>query len=97
MNNKIIEIFALRYSANINLQPDRGRFDTYSRSMDYYDNDRSTVEISLTMQAFKYMVETDIRAEEDYQKIKQEARIRRHYPAVADAYDKYKMLLELCK
>ena len=43
------------------------------------------------------MVEMDYHAEEEYQKRREEARIRRQYPAVADAYHKYKMLLELCK
>lgn len=97
MSNKMIEDFAQRYGCRINYQQGRNSFHTISGSREYYNKENSIVEIELSMLAFKYMVETDIRAEEDYQKIKEEARIRRQYPAVADAYHKYKMLLELCK
>jgi hypothetical protein len=49
------------------------------------------------MQAYEHMVKMNYQAEEDYQKSREEERIRKQYPAVADAYQKYKMLLELCK
>ena len=96
MNNKIIETFAQRYSANITYNHTRNNFDTYARSMGYYD-DMSTVDINLSRPAFEHMVKMDYHAEEEYQKSREEARIRMQYPSVADAYSKYKMLLELCK
>ena len=96
MNNRIIEIFARRYSATITYNHTRNNFDTYARSMDYYDG-RSTVDINLSLPAFDHMVKMDNQAEEEYENRREEARIRMQYPAVADAYHKYKMLLELCK
>jgi NH3-dependent NAD+ synthetase len=96
MNNKIIENFAEKYGANINYNHTRNNFDTYARSMDYYDG-RSTVDIELSFPAFEHLVKMDNQAEEEYQKHREEARIRMQYPSVADAYHKYKMLLELCK
>ena len=101
MNNRIIKDFAQRYGARLNFQQDSSMFtttfNTYSGSMDHYDNDRSRVDIELPLRAFEHMVKMDKQAEEDYQKYKEEARIRKEYPAVADAYNKYKMMLELCK
>jgi len=97
MSNKMIEDFAQRYDCRINYKQGRNSFHTMRGSMMYDNYENSLVEIELSRQAFKYMVEMDTRAEEDYQKSKEEARIRRQYPSVADAYDKYKMLLELCK
>ena len=96
MNEKMIQEFAHRYGARIDLQQGRGTVHTYARSMGYYD-DMSTVDINLSRPAFEHMVKMDYHAEEEYQKSREEARIRRQCPAVADAYDKYKMLLELCK
>jgi len=97
MNNKMIEDFAQRYGARIDYQHRTSTIHTYSRAIDYYDNSRSIVDIELSMQAFEYMVEMDSKAMEDYQKYRKEAYIRKQYPAVAKAYDQYKMLLELYK
>ena len=96
MNEKMIQEFAHRYGARIDLQQGRGTVHTYARSMDYYD-DRKTVDIELSRIGFEHLVQLDHEAEVDYQARKEEAIIRKNYPAVADAYSKYKMLLELCK
>ena len=96
MNEKMIHEFAHRYGARIDLQQGRGTVHTYARSMDYYD-DRKTVDIELSRIGFEHLVQLDHEAEVDYQARKEEAIIRKNYPAVADAYSKYKMLLELCK
>jgi hypothetical protein len=97
MSNKMIEDFAQRYGCRINYQQGRNSFHTISGSREYYNKENSIVEIELPRVAFNHMVEMDCHAEEEYQKRREEARIRRQYPAVADAYHKYKMLLELCK
>ena len=97
MINNIFEDFAQRYGAIINYTQGRGRVDTNCRSIEYYDNSKSTVDITLPMQAYEHMVKMNYQAEENYQKSREEERIRKQYPAVADAYQKYKMLLELCK
>lgn len=103
MNTRTIEDFAQRYGAKIDLRQDRissynymGTASDYLNTR-YYDTDRNNVEISLSMRSFEHLLEMDNQAEEEYQKHREEARIRMQYPAVADAYHKYKMLLELCK
>ena len=92
----MIENFAVKYGAMINYNHTRNKFDTYTRSIDYYDG-RSTVDIELSFPEFEHMVKMDNQAQEEYEKRREEARIRMQYPSVADAYHKYKMLLELCK
>jgi len=97
MNNTMIEEFVQRYGARIDCQQGRNTVYTMGRAMDYYDNSRSKVDIELTMEAFKHLVDMDNQAEVAYQAGREEARIRARYPSVAEAYAQYKMLLELCK
>ena len=103
MNTKIIEDFAQRYGAKVNFIRDEPVSYNYMGTASdylytkYYTTDRNDVEISLSYRSFKYMVEMDIQAGLDYEKQREEVRIRKQYPVVADAYDKYQMLLSLCK
>lgn len=96
MNNIMVEDFTRRYNARINYQYYRNRVQSSLRAMDYTDS-RDIVEIELPLRAFQDMVRLDNRAEEDSREQQEERQIRAKYPAVADAYDKYKMLLALCK
>ena len=96
MNNIMVEDFTRRYNARINYQYYRNRVQSSLRAMDYTDS-RDIVEIELPVRAFQDMVRLDNRAEEDSREQQEERQIRAKYPAVADAYDKYKMLLALCK
>ena len=96
-NDNMIQDFAKRYNANINHQYDRSTFHTYSRSYDYYDDGKSVVSIDMPLRSFRNLVESDNRAEEDYQEQRRERRLRATYPAVNDTYEKYQMLLALCK
>ena len=98
MNTRTIEDFAQRYGAKIDLSSYNynnylGTASDYLNTR-YYDTDRNNVEISLSMRSFKHMVEMDIQAGADYEKQREEARIRKQYPAVADAYHKYQMMDE---
>ena len=95
--NKMIQDFAKRYDANINRQTDRNTFHTYSRSYDYYDDSNTVASIEMPLRSFHHMVEMDNRAEEDYQAQRKEQQLRAKYPAVKDAYEKYQMILALCK
>lgn len=96
MNNIMVEDFIRRYNARINYQYYRNRVQSSFRAM-YYNDSRDIVEIELPVRAFQDMVRLDNRAEEDSREQQKERQIRAKYPAVADAYDKYKMLLALCK
>lgn len=97
MNEKMIQEFAHRYGARVDYKPGRTSFQTYARSMDYYDNSRAIVEIELSRQGFEHLVEADHQAEVDYRVRSEEARLRGKHPALAEAYSKYKMLAELYK
>jgi hypothetical protein len=95
MNNIMVEDFTRRYNARINYQYYRNRVQSSLGAIDYTDS-RDIVEIELPVRAFQDMVRLDNRAEEDSREQQEERQIRAKYPAVADAYDKYKMLLALC-
>jgi hypothetical protein len=102
MNTKMVEDFAQRYGAKVEFLRDEPVSYDYTGTAvrfytKYYDTDRNNVEISLSMRSFEYMVEMDIQAGVDYEKQREEAHIRKQYPAVADAYHKYQMMLALCK
>jgi hypothetical protein len=97
MNTRMIEDFALRYGAKIDLRQGRDSFHTMGGAREYYDTGRSTVDIELPLRNFQHMVDMDSRAEADYREQREERQIRAKYPAVADAYHKYQMMLELCK
>jgi hypothetical protein len=99
-NDKIIQVFAKRYNANIktiNHQYDRSTFHISSRSYDYYDDSKTVVSIEMPFGGFRNLVDSDNLAEEDYQEQRRERQLRAMYPAVNDAYEKYQMLLALCK
>jgi hypothetical protein len=95
MNNIMVEDFTRRYNARIHYQYYRNSPHASLGALDYTDP-RDRVEIELPVRAFQDMVRLDNRAEEDSREQQEERQIRAKYPAVADAYDKYKMLLALC-
>ena len=98
MNNRMIEDFAHRYNAKVDFRRKTDNvYYGYNKTASYYDDRDSTVEVEFPRRAFEYMVEMDHQAELDYQAKREEAHIRARHPAVAEAYSKYKMLLELCK
>ena len=97
MDNRMIEDFAHRYGARVDYQRNRSSFQTYSRSIDYYDDNKSIVDIELSRIGFEHLIQMDNQAELDYRAGREEARMRSRYPALAEAYSKYKMLLELYK
>lgn len=98
MNNKMIEDFAHRYSARIDL---RRKTDSvyyeYNKTASYYNDRDSTVEVEFPLRAFEHMVEADHQADLDWRTHREEQRIRDTSPAVAKAYEQYKMLLALCR
>ena len=98
MNNRMIEDFAHRYNARVDFRRKTDNvYYGYNKTASYYDDRDSTVEVEFPRRAFEHMVEMDHQAELDYQANREEAHIRARSPAVAKAYEQYKMLLELCK
>lgn len=94
MTDKYYE-FANRYGIkNINLNYDSRRAGYYNRSIDYTTGEE-LVEMEMPRRSFEYLVDSDRENERIYQDQRDEARLRRQYPAIKDIYDKYKMLLEL--
>jgi len=77
--------------------------DPYSRRLDsygsYYTEPEidSTLEIEIDRRRLEYMANYFERNERLDQEVREEAWLRKQYPGLKDAYDKYKMLLELYK
>jgi hypothetical protein len=92
--------FINRYRINsININRDKGyrNIDYYNKTASYYDNREEMVDIEMPRYAFEKLVDWDSYADETHDKLRQEACMRREHPAIAEAYDKYRMLLELYK
>lgn len=96
MNNRMVDEFANRYDARIEVGP---RNPTSYWNSKYLSEDRqhNSVEVVLSRVQFEHLVTADCEAEADWRRSREEAKIRGQHPAVADAYSQYKMLLELCK
>jgi len=69
----------------------------YNRSASYYADREELIELELTRSGFEDLVKMDNANEKVWQEQRDEAYLRRTYPAVAEAYSKYQMLLELYK
>lgn len=90
--------FINRYSVrNIQLNNDHSyrKFDYYNRTASYYDPRDETVDIELHRSAFDQLVRLDRRFDDLTMEYRDEAYMRSKHPALKDAYDKYRMLLEL--
>jgi hypothetical protein len=93
MNNRMIEDFSHRYGARVRYQSKA----LYEYGYSKYDDRPDTVEVDLTYRALEHLVEADYRAELDYRASREEAHMRKKYPALEEAYSKYQMLMELYK
>jgi hypothetical protein len=85
-----------------NLQVSRDRkYDTinygYNQTASYYADREDLIEMELTRSGFEELVKLDNEHEKVWQDQREEAYLRRKHPAVAEAYSKYRMLLELYK
>ena len=95
MNIRYYEEFTRRYQARVSRAPMLHSYETLSNR--YFYEGRETVEIELNIRAFEELVGCDYRAEQDYRREREERIMRDKFPAVAEAYQKYRMLLELCR
>lgn len=98
MNQRQLDIFINRYGAKVETfrQRRRGTFADhvygYGDAFNTYEwQHENTVDLELPMESFERLVDLDCR----HDAAMDEARIRQHYPAVADAYSRYQMLLAL--
>ena len=69
----------------------------YNQTASYYADREEIIEMELTRSGFEDLVKMDNASEKEWRDQREEAYMRRTYPAVAEAYSKYRMLLELYK
>ena len=66
-------------------------------SISYTSNREEYVEMELPRSAFEELANIDRKIHGWIQEERDEEYLRRHHPAIAEAYEKYRMLLELYK
>ena len=69
----------------------------YNQTASYYADREELIEMELTRTGFENLVKLEHETEKEWQEKRDEAYLRRTHPAVAEAYSKYHMLLELYK
>ena len=67
----------------------------YNQTASFYANREEIVEMELPRSAFESLVDLDRKIDNWVKQDRDEAYMRRQYPALNEAYDKYRMLLEL--
>lgn len=79
---------------------DRIDYNSYnynSPSLSYTINREEIIEMEIPRSGFEELVRLDRKLESWSQEAGEEAYLRRQHPTIAEAYDKYRMLLELYK
>jgi hypothetical protein len=75
------------------------KFDTinygYNQTASYYADREELIEMELPRSGFEQLVEANRDNNRMWQDQREESYMRRQHPALKEAYDKYKMLLEL--
>jgi len=79
----------------VNRRYEKIDYYNYTSSSSYYADREEELDIVMDRSAFEQLVKLDGRYEELMDKERTENWIRKQNPSVAEAYDKYKMLLEL--
>jgi hypothetical protein len=67
----------------------------YNQTASYYSDREELIEMELSRSGFEQLVTIDHEYTRLWQDQSDEAYLRRQYPAIAEAYNKYRMLLEL--
>jgi hypothetical protein len=73
------------------------RFYGYNSSSYFQTNREEIIEMEIPRSGFEELVNIDRKIHDWVQEERDEEYLRRHHPAVAEAYSKYRMLLELYK
>jgi hypothetical protein len=73
-------------------------FDSYNRTASFYtDREQTTIEMEIDRRRLEHMINYVEQCQRLDDQDRDEAWLRKQYPGLKDAYDKYKMLLELYK
>lgn len=91
--------FANRYNVrNIQVNRDRRSIDYYNMKASQYISDREeTIDMEIPRRSFEHLVEIDYEYTKLWQDQRDEMYMRKEHPAIKEAYEKYRMLLELYK
>jgi hypothetical protein len=75
------------------------QIDSWSayNSPSYYQDNDTVIEMEIDRRRLEHMADYFEHSERLAEKVRDEAYLRRQYPALKDAYDKYQMLLALYK
>jgi len=91
--------FANKYGIkSINVNRERRDIDYYNIKASYYAADtEETLDIEMNRRTFEYLVQVDEEYTRMWQDARDEMHMRKEHPAIKEAYEKYRMLLELYK
>ena len=67
----------------------------YNHTASFYNDREEIIEMEIPRSGFEELVNIDRKFDNWSQEAGEEAYMRRQYPALKEAYDKYRMLLEL--
>lgn len=88
--------FANKYGIrSINVNRDRREIDYYNVKASYYADREETLDIEMNRRTFEHLVHVDEEYTRMWQNQRDEMYMRKEYPAIKEAYEKYRMLLEL--
>ena len=82
---------------SINVNRERRDFDYYNIKASYYNDREETLDIEMDRRSFEYLVQLDEEHTKMWQDQRDEMYMRKEHPAIKEAYEKYRMLLELYK
>ena len=100
MNN--YDDFLKRFNIkHVSVVRDRGynsiNYGSYNQTASYFADREDLIEMELSRSGFDQLVDLDRKYDNIWEDQRNEAYLRRTHPAVAEAYSKYRMLLELHK
>ena len=97
MNDRYGE-FVNRYRVmNIQVSRDRRNIDYYNTTASYYADREEMIEMEMPRKSFEHLVDIDNDFNKMWREQRDEMYMRKEHPAIKEAYDKYRMLLELYK
>lgn len=82
---------------SINVSRDYRNIDYYNTKASYYADREETLDIEMGRRSFDHLVQVDVEYTRMWQNQHDEMCMREEHPAIKEAYEKYRMLLELYK
>ena len=90
--------FVNRYKVkDIQVSRDRRNIDYYNTTASYYADREEIVEMEMPRSSFERLVNIDYDFDKMWCEQRDEMYMRKEHPAIKEAYEKYRMLLELYK